>query len=245
MSLTSPLLSLLCLTFQVSRPGGGGNHGEAVAVRDAGCCHGSARTDLPEALRMSDPVSQPGDPLCEERSAVCAAEHWQAYSGATAGWQLCHEVTSMLPLPRELVLHTTNVASVVTTLLVHLPNLWETTASFTSMRPLLSHSGGDYYSCLEQRVDWILHFILYWCCKSTKLASVSCLLKCVLTSEWLILNKIKKNEQRINLPDNQSIYGTLLILETEWTTFPQSWKRRHWSMMSSDDKAWSFSGEDE
>lgn len=53
----------------------GGNHVEAVAVCDAGSCHGSAGTDMPEALRMSDPVTQPGDPLCQERSTVCTAEH--------------------------------------------------------------------------------------------------------------------------------------------------------------------------
>lgn len=53
----------------------GGNHGEAVAVCDAGSCHGSAGTDLPEALRVSDPVTQPGDPLRQERSAVCTAQH--------------------------------------------------------------------------------------------------------------------------------------------------------------------------
>lgn len=69
----SPCLCLPHFTGVVSR--WGGNHGEAVAVRDAGSCHGSAGTDLPEALRMSDPVTQPGNPLCQERSAVCTAEH--------------------------------------------------------------------------------------------------------------------------------------------------------------------------
>lgn len=53
----------------------GGNHGEAVAVHDAGGRHGSAGTNLPEALRMSDPVTQPGNPLCQERPAVCTAQH--------------------------------------------------------------------------------------------------------------------------------------------------------------------------
>lgn len=78
MPLTSRFLSLFVsvhLVFQVLCPGGGGNHGEAAVVRDAGRCHGSAGTDLPEALRVSDPVTQPGNPLCQERSAVCAAQH--------------------------------------------------------------------------------------------------------------------------------------------------------------------------
>lgn len=92
-------LSLSNITGVVSRLGG--NHGEAVAVCDAGSCHGGACTDLPKALRVSDPFPQPGYPLCQEGSAFCAAEHWQAYSGATAGWQLCHEVR----FPSVLLLH--------------------------------------------------------------------------------------------------------------------------------------------
>lgn len=77
MSLTSPFLSCFCLCLSVSGVVSrwGGNHGEAVAVCDAGSRHGSAGTDLPEALRMSDPVTQPGDPLRQERSIVCTAEH--------------------------------------------------------------------------------------------------------------------------------------------------------------------------
>lgn len=66
-------LSLRHFTGVLSRLGG--NHGEAVAVHDVGSCHSSAGTDLPEALRMSDPVTQSGNPLCQERSAVCTAEH--------------------------------------------------------------------------------------------------------------------------------------------------------------------------
>lgn len=63
----------------------GGYHGEAVAVCDAGSCHGSAGTDLPKALCMSDPVTQPGNPLCQEGSAVCTTQHRQAYCGVTTG----------------------------------------------------------------------------------------------------------------------------------------------------------------
>lgn len=87
----SPPLRLSRFPGVVSR--WGGNHGEAVAVRDAGSRHGGAGADLPEALRLSDPVAQPGNPLCQERPTVRTAQHWQAYSGAAAGWQLCHEVT--------------------------------------------------------------------------------------------------------------------------------------------------------
>lgn len=50
--------------FQVLHSGAGGNHGEAVAMSDAGSCHGSEGTDLSKALRMSNPVAQPGNPLC-------------------------------------------------------------------------------------------------------------------------------------------------------------------------------------
>ena len=60
---------------------------------DAGSCHGSAGTDLPEALRVSDPVTQPGNPLRQERSAVRTAQHRPAHGGAAAGRQLCDEVT--------------------------------------------------------------------------------------------------------------------------------------------------------
>lgn len=76
-----------------------GDHGEAVAVCNAGGCHGSAGTDLPEALRMSDPVTQPGNPLCQERSTLCTTQHWQAHSGAAAGRQLCHKVTHYINDP--------------------------------------------------------------------------------------------------------------------------------------------------
>lgn len=72
---------------------------------DAGSCHGSAGTDLPEALRVSDPVTQPGNPLRQERSSVRPAQHRQAHGGAPAGRQLYHnvKVPSLIP-PRELVL---------------------------------------------------------------------------------------------------------------------------------------------
>lgn len=71
-----PLFLSLCPSaFQVLCPGEYGYHGEAVAVRDAGSCHGSAGTDLPEALRLSDSVTQLGNPLCKERSIVCTSEY--------------------------------------------------------------------------------------------------------------------------------------------------------------------------
>lgn len=69
----SMCLSLSDITGVLSRLGG--NHGEAVAVCDAGSCHGSAWTDLPKALRVSDPFTQPGNPLCQERPAFRAAQH--------------------------------------------------------------------------------------------------------------------------------------------------------------------------
>lgn len=69
----SVCLSLSDVTGVLSRLGG--NHGEAVAVCDAGSCHGSAWTDLPKALRVSDPFTQPGNPLCQERPAFRTAQH--------------------------------------------------------------------------------------------------------------------------------------------------------------------------
>lgn len=54
----------LSFSFQVLHSGAGGNHGEAVAMSDAGGCHGSEGTDLSKALRMSNSVAQPGNPLC-------------------------------------------------------------------------------------------------------------------------------------------------------------------------------------
>lgn len=68
--------TFLCLSHfagVVSRLGG--NHGEAVAVCDAGGCHGSSRTDLPKALHVSDPFTQPGNSMCQERFALCTAEY--------------------------------------------------------------------------------------------------------------------------------------------------------------------------
>lgn len=66
-------LSLSDITGVLSRLGG--NYGEVVTVCDAGSCHGSACTDLPKALRMSDPFTQPSNPLCQERPAFRAAQH--------------------------------------------------------------------------------------------------------------------------------------------------------------------------
>lgn len=74
------------------RPGEDANHGEAVALRDSGGFHGGAGTDLSEALRLPDPVTEPGDALRQEGSAVCAAKHRQAHGGAAAGRQLRHKV---------------------------------------------------------------------------------------------------------------------------------------------------------
>lgn len=111
-------IKLTCVSVCLSHITGvlsrlGGNHGEAVAVCDAGSCHGSTCTDLPKALRVSDPFTQPGNPLCQEGSAFCAAEHWQAYSGATAGWQLRHEVTVKPALTRKLLMDYLSVNQMV------------------------------------------------------------------------------------------------------------------------------------
>jgi len=84
-SLFFPLPAFVCRLTSGVVSRWGGNHGEAVAVCDGGSCHGSAGADLPEALRLSDPVAQPGNPLRQERSAVRTAEHRQAHRGAAAG----------------------------------------------------------------------------------------------------------------------------------------------------------------
>ena len=68
----------LCLSpspFSGVKSRWGGNHGATVAVCDAGSCHSSTGTELSEALCMSDPVTQPGNPLCQERSTVCTNKH--------------------------------------------------------------------------------------------------------------------------------------------------------------------------
>lgn len=76
----------------VSVGGGGGNHGEAVAVCDGGSFHGSASSDLPQTLRVSDPVTQPGNPVCQERPPLRAPQHRQTHRGAAAGRQLRDQV---------------------------------------------------------------------------------------------------------------------------------------------------------
>lgn len=86
-------VSLLSPSVSGVASGWGGNHGEAVAVSDASGCHGGEGTNLPKALRVSDPVTQPGDPLRQERSPVCTAEHRPAHRGAATGRQLRHKVT--------------------------------------------------------------------------------------------------------------------------------------------------------
>ena len=69
----SVCLSLSDITGVLSRLGG--NHGEVVTVCYAGSCHGSACTGLPKTLHVSDPFTQPGDPLCQERPAFRTPQH--------------------------------------------------------------------------------------------------------------------------------------------------------------------------
>lgn len=170
-------LSLHHFTGVLSRLGG--NHGKAFAVHDAGSCHSSAGTDLPEALCMSDPVTQSGNPLCQERSAVCTAEHWQAYCRTAAGWQFRHKVpiTDINSAARRITSQTCYRHCLCNSYLSSLnicwfpglsgeraqrsPNFFTTTTSIATISSLFFVLIHEY--CLLSLIyyyDWLLLFIL-------------------------------------------------------------------------------------